>query len=272
MLGKLIKHEFKNSARQMLTLLAVVILVTVFGFAAGNTISYANNNNLNASVAAVLIEVVFMLSIFSIYIIVFVQQCESYYKTMYSLRGYLTHTLPANELELLSSKLIVSFAWIVATTLVCIGAGMLVINSITGGEFFASLNRVEWSLMAKMLYSKTGISAAQLILYVLLFFAIGVLTSLLFIFFCMAVGQLSTKNRKAVSILTGIGLQFLLMFISTSVTRLFVRRVVNIEITRTDLSFYPPLVMWTFWGMCLAVGVLLFLGCYLINRKHLNLE
>ncbi len=276
MLGKLIKHEFRNSARQMAALLAVLAVLTVFGFAAGNTISYANRNNLDVSAVSVLIEVVFMLSVFAIYIIVFVNQCESYYKTMYSLRGYLTHTLPATELELLVSKLIVSFLWILAATVVCSFAGLLVINSMSGGDFFAAMSRAEWRFMAQMLYKHTGISVATIIFLVVMYFTVGVLTALLFFFFCMAVGQLSTKNRKAVSIFTGIGVQCLLLFISTFVSRLFVERItdlqISLQITEETFTTFLSVMLWSFLGMTFVVGVLLFLGCWLINRKHLNLE
>ena len=69
MLGKLIKYEFKSTAKWFIVMYAALIIITVFNKL---TITFNANNNPLIELATVLLTMTYVLTIFSSYVVTLV--------------------------------------------------------------------------------------------------------------------------------------------------------------------------------------------------------
>lgn len=118
MFGKLVKHDFIGSAHS----LAPVYLVAAI-IAGVTALSYAFDVTfLSAIGSLLLIIVVLAVVIITLFLIM------SYFnKSMYTDQGYLTFTLPVKSRDVLASKIIVSFVWMVLSYAIMIGSLFLMV-------------------------------------------------------------------------------------------------------------------------------------------------
>lgn len=103
MLTKLIKNEFKTSSHSVLNVYLAALITVAF-----MTIAYATNINwigLLSSIALLLIG-------FASVLVTFVAVITSFNKSIFGSQGYLTLALPVKTSQLLFSKSLVSFCWI----------------------------------------------------------------------------------------------------------------------------------------------------------------
>ena len=130
MLKKLIKHEFKNTSKVMLAIYALVAVVTLLGtisfvllkpYVESGIVSFLSRMSL----------VLYVLSIFALFIVTYVYMCIHFYKSMYSDQGYLTHTLPVSPLTTFHVKLGVSLCWLICSFLVMFVSLCLLLISVT---------------------------------------------------------------------------------------------------------------------------------------------
>ena len=106
MFGKLLKHELKHTARYHFAILLVSLAATV---AMGVSLLFEAESVLSiAMLPLVLIAA-------AVIIISLVSVIKNFYETIFSRQGYLTMTLPVNGRQLLISKVIISFFWIIVS-------------------------------------------------------------------------------------------------------------------------------------------------------------
>ncbi|MBE6776164.1 MAG: hypothetical protein E7543_08260 [Ruminococcaceae bacterium] len=106
MLGKLIKHELRHSARYTMAIYAAVIVISaVMGLSLLSSATWLGVMSCGALYLTGIIAV----------IVTLVSVIKNFYDTLFGRQGYLTLTLPVKCSSLLISKVIVSFIWIVAS-------------------------------------------------------------------------------------------------------------------------------------------------------------
>lgn len=106
MLGKLIKHELRHSARYTMSIyIAVIAISVIVGLSLLSSSSFLGVMSCFALYAAGFVAV----------IVTLVSVIKNFYDTLFGRQGYLTLTLPVKSSTLLISKVIVSFIWIVAS-------------------------------------------------------------------------------------------------------------------------------------------------------------
>lgn len=104
MLGKLIKHEFKHSARYTMSIyIAVASIAAVVGISLLSSATWLGVMSCFALYVAGFVAV----------IVTLISVIKNFYDTLFGRQGYLTLTLPVRCSTLLISKLIVSFVWVV---------------------------------------------------------------------------------------------------------------------------------------------------------------
>lgn len=104
MLGKLLKHEIKHSARYTMSIyIAVLAIAGIMGFSLLSSATWLGVMSCFALYVAGFVTV----------IVTLVSVIKNFYDTLFGRQGYLTLTLPVKCSTLLLSKLIVSFMWIV---------------------------------------------------------------------------------------------------------------------------------------------------------------
>ena len=132
MLGKLLKHEFRATARTMLPMFGVVLVLSLLA-----NLSFARIADTDSGALDILFGlfiVAFFLGLFTMGVMSLVVMIQRFYKNVLGDEGYLTLTLPVNVHEILWSKLIVSFVWFLATGLIAIAAVFVAVFTLTYSE------------------------------------------------------------------------------------------------------------------------------------------
>lgn len=217
MLGKLLKHEFKTTSKMILPLYLALVVLTIFARITAQSMFSANEtltDSLGFGIFSGTTIVMYILGLFAVSIATFIYLVMRFYKNLFSAEGYLMHTLPVTSWQLLSSKLIVSFVWSLAETLLiafsifCIFANDYTFEVIS--DFFAAYG----GFGAFIDYS-TGLSLGAFWTLMILFMIIGLLSGYLLPYVSICIGQLWQKHKTAGSFLTYFGITILLQIISS---------------------------------------------------------
>ena len=116
MLRKLIKHEFRATARIMGPLY-LVLLVTALG-ANLSTRGILETPYPVLNILGALLVMAFVVAIMAVCVVSFLLMIQRFYKNLLRDEGYLMFTLPVSIPAMIFSKLIVAIVWAVLTVLV----------------------------------------------------------------------------------------------------------------------------------------------------------
>jgi len=269
MLGKLIKHEFKNTYKVMLAVYVAYALLTIVGSASSYTLAkgYSEPNILTVSVI-----VFYVLSCVAVYVATFVYICIRYYKTMYSSQGYLTHTLPVKGVTVFNAKLIVSSIWMIVSVLLLLISVFFFANAASEGEFWNALVKYSWSDLGQMFYEELGINLAPFVAWTLFGCVAGMVLINLWIFTSFALGQLSDKHKVALSLVSGMVLYFLFQIVGLSEMAGSMHSITFRSADEINFSdfFNAAIVNTSLWTI--VICAVMYGVCVYINKKKLNLE
>lgn len=263
MLGKLLKQDFRATAR---IILPVYAAVPVLGLFTGLITRLCENQNgfLIRAIGA-LVSFVFSLSLIAAVVTTVVLMILRFYRNLMTDEGYLMFTLPVSTTELIFSKLIVSIVWFLGTFAVD-ALGLLVT-----GRFGSYQNAIRFQVTYTFGMPMTGAQSAGLIIEFVAFLLLCCVALCLMTYAAMAIGQSFKKNKGLMSVVF-----FFVLWIGT-----------RIVLTLIFGAFYGPAssavntmtvlqALWTVLG-CACVGALAFCaGFFFLThgmlRKHLNLQ
>lgn len=106
MFGKLLKHELRHTARYHSAILTASLIATV---AMGLSLIFKADSVLSMAMFPLIIVA------FAVIIVSLTSVIKNFYETIYSRQGYLTLTLPVKCSQLLISKVLISFFWIIVS-------------------------------------------------------------------------------------------------------------------------------------------------------------
>lgn len=106
MFGKLLKHELRHTARYHFAILAVSLIASAV---MGISLLFDTQGLFSLAIMPL------ALIAFAVIIVSLVSVIRNFYDTIFSRQGYLTMTLPVKGSQLLISKVIISFFWIVVS-------------------------------------------------------------------------------------------------------------------------------------------------------------
>lgn len=288
MLGKLIKYEWKSTYKVGLLLLLGIVLATLMGFVifqAPMWKSMYRDSSID-EVAEVLLNVASMFSIlvyvlllvgavYGIYIFLVVR----FYRSMYKSEGYLLHTLPVTKNQILISKILVSTIWVYLITIaviVSVNLFLLTMLSAISGESISEVMRAvsdiysEIYILFEVLFSVSGFNMSMYWVIILLTSILGIPAGLVIMFGAISIGQLFSKNRVAMAILSYIGISIARSVLSSLIQ--------GVNYIGTALSGSEQFVGYLNSSMVLSLvlNVLLAVGCYIISyhvtSRKLNME
>ena len=263
MLGKLIKHEFKATWRVLGLLDGALVVLGLIGFLVMGTIkgfteSDIRNEGLQGLIVASYMTwfALYFLAIFAANLGTTIFLTIRYYRSMYSTEGYLTFTLPVKTSQLLHAKLITGYLWaffsylLTALSVFFMGAGA--VSQLPPKE----QEEVFEGLMELLTFFKAGTVALGAVTLLC-----SVLQGLLFIFFCVSVGQLWQKHKIASAVTRAV------MSIAT-IGRLFaISSFMSFDVE----SYYSGTLAITL-VYSLISGVLFYLVIRYINDHRVNLD
>lgn len=276
MLGKLIKHEFKNTSKVMLSIYGLVIGVTLLGTIVFALMDPDISTPLSKFVTTSML-ILYALSIFALFIVTYIYVCVHFYKTMYSDQGYLTHTLPVSPVTTFHVKLLVSFCWMIgAMILLLLSVFMLLLGASHGEVLQIFTAEFQAEFVAELGF--IDISWGKFWFLAIYSLIISCVSYLLLVYASLSIGQLFNQNKIGFSIVAGIAIYFVEQIVGTILTVSL--GVSNYEIlfeeteavsNVTATAFFSDM-LWSTSLLSFLFALALYLICNVIIRKHINLD
>ncbi|MCM1191035.1 MAG: hypothetical protein NC123_04565 [Butyrivibrio sp.] len=296
MLGKVLKNEWKGTYRIGCLMLIVLVGVTFLGWLAfqspmwqelsNETYYYRDSfgvNILNLVSVCTLILYAVMLAAVAIGIIAYLG--VRFYRTMYTDEGYLTHTLPVTEGRLLFAKTFISGIWSLIISLGIIVSVLALFAFMISAmlpkgyslsDFWWEFQNVyddEFRELFELVEAETGMNFRAYFIYMIVSLVLGSFTSIMTLFGAISMGQLFTKHRVLMAIVSYIGVNMVKGIFGSVVEGI----VTNIYAgSRYDspavVGSYINTNMIISFVLSLIFAVLLYLVSWLVNTRKLNME
>ena len=278
MLGKLLKHEWKEISVIPCVLSVVLLVLSVIsGF------SFLGIREGAADVSrfmTIMLWLLFYFALIAVSLGITIYLAVHFYKTMYTDEGYLTHTLPVTKGKLLASKILVSGIW---SMLVLIGimtsVFILVVSFVAAlldgydlGEIFREMWD-NWPELSAEIRQATGIDLTSYGILTVLSMLIGPFCSMIILDGAISLGQLFTKHRAAMAIVFYIGITILTMVISSVTQSILSDNVVYSSMSDSEIvNQYMNVTVIAGILQNVIFAVILYAVSYLVVDKKLNME
>lgn len=156
MLKQLLKYEFKATKSLYFGLyLALALLSVVLGVSFRQENARVDNTNFGR--LEVILMLLYLSVIFAIAVLCFVSTVQRFYKNLLGREGYLMHTLPVTETQLILSKLLTSMVWVLCSGLVGIVCITVMVSiGVIDSETFGMVDWNSWKQLWQMLYEEIG--------------------------------------------------------------------------------------------------------------------
>ena len=210
MLGKLIKHEFRATARTMLPLFAVLSVLSVVAGFSMRQIEFRQDMPAFVELVLLILFMAFFIVMIATVVMAFVIMVSRFYKNLLGDEGYLMLTLPVNAHSHVWAKLIVSGVWFVATGVLIVILMCLLALIISGSDIagiIAEMPTFKQMFGEFMNYSGyNGLSLTVFIVEVVLLTVVGVLNTCLNFYAAMAIGHSFSDRKILYSVLAFVGI------------------------------------------------------------------
>ncbi|MDR0949611.1 MAG: hypothetical protein LBM69_08875 [Lachnospiraceae bacterium] len=290
MFGKLFRFEMKGLNRFGLIILIFLAVDTLLGclsflspiWETVSTDQYEPNAWLNTLTAVSSIGLIglYVFGMMAISIALVVYFAIRFYRSMYSSGGYLTHTLPVNSHQILSSKLLSATIWHIILTVAMLVSALLFTECLAS-TIAASLGQPNpriltflfqhWGEISAMVQEYTGVTLLGYVLFFVFFAIVMAVCSVMMIYTAITLGQLSAKHKILMSILSYLGIMVInyILGIMTS----FRINVMSARIYSTgqiEIDLITPLLINCLLTVAFSIGC--YFLCSLIVKRKLNLE
>lgn len=291
MLAKLLKHDIKSTGKVLFPTHLILIATTLMGVAFLSLKHIRRPETfllLGCGVVGYTLIIGTLSSIVQIYLIVF------FYRNMFSSQGYLTFTLPATPWQLLHSKGITGYLWLLLNTaLTCLSILLLAsvaigfdnIRQLFAGEFIASsitVNGAASPTEAISLLDFLGISVQTLILYAVTLTLVSPFFNMAMGYASVAIGQLFAQHKVVGTVGTYLVITFILQFfvgiISAIAAVRSIMQMPQLEAASPSVSMqpamsqlYPPILL-SMLIFQLIAGIALYVAAGIIMNKKVNLD
>ena len=289
MLGKLIKHEWKGTYRVGCLMMLLMAGITFFGWLAFQSPMWkelsGNSDSHSVTTEAGILNIlsVFTLLLYFVMLIVVlvgivVYLAVHFYKTVYTDEGYLTHTLPVTKHQLLFSKILVGGLWtmiiyaMVYLSVILLGAsliGAILPDGYTFARFWSESGELIAELRMEM-ERQFGLNFVIYTVFILLSLLIGPFIAMATVYGAISLGQLFTRHRVLMAIVSYIGIGILNGILGTVVQSVIGTN--DVIQTSTDLGSYFDVNMITSFGLNLIIAVALYMASWLVMTRKLNME
>lgn len=190
MLAQLLKHEFRATRR----LVPFIYLATAIMILGNLLLRQLNIPWLN-TMMLILVIIAGVVEIVMTYVVVIYR----YYKNLYNSEGYLMHTLPVPPRQLLTSKVIVSFIWLLISYVLMAGVVLTVVLMMLSDQAGVNLSI---SQLIDQLIASTGIQITSFYAIVAAFAAyllLSIVYLLSQVFLAISIGNLSRFHQMGIA-------------------------------------------------------------------------
>ena len=289
MLKQLLKYEFKATKRLYFGLyLALALLSVVLGVTFRQEHALAHSTSFQN--LEVILMIVYVSVILAIAVLCFVNTIQRFYQNLLGREGYLMHTLPVNENQLILSKLLTSMVWVLCSGLVGIVCITVMVSiGVLDAEVLGTLSWDRWKQLWGMLYGELGAEFWVAMVWTILINLARLASLILCVYAACMIAHQFPKHVMVAGILAFIGLNIvetqLDKLLGTNDVSMIVDvayRVVGVNVTGVTYGMTPMQTMTTAFGagsgylFCFVVtsafaAAYFFLTRWLMKNK-LNLE
>lgn len=295
MLGKLLKNEWKGTYKIGGLMLIVLVGVTFLGWLAFQSPMWqelANDNYYRSTFGVSILNIVsvltllfyaIMLAAVSVGIIAYLG--VRFYRTMYTDEGYLTHTLPVTEGQLLFTKTFISGIWILVISLgIILSVFALMAFMISAilpagyslSDFWQEFWRVydaEMKDLFVMIEETFGMSFRGYFIYMIVSMILGAFASVMTLFGAISMGQLFTKHRVLMAIVSYIAVSMVKGIFGSVIEGIVTSVYTNSASGSTEIvGSYINTNMIIQLVLSVFFAALLYLVSWLVNTRRLNME
>jgi hypothetical protein len=261
MLSKLFKHELKATARLLLPIYLVLVVLTIMDRIALNLDIFHGV----LSIIPGLITMAYVISLVAIVIVSFVIIIMRFYKNLMTDEGYLMFTLPVKSHQLITSKLLTSILWTVASVVAVIASLFAVFATSDTWGMIVDVYKMAMVEIEAELGGFTTILFIELILLIIFSLINGILE----IYAAIAIGQLFNGHKVIGSFAAYIGITTVIQIIASVFLfiagMLFKQRI-------DDIEAIPQLVFPITILFLLVFNVTFYWITNYIFKRKLNLE
>lgn len=271
MLGKLLKHEFRATARIMWPIFAALGGLAILGNLSGHLLDGSTRSML-LRIMGVLVLVAFGLAIAVVAVMSVVVMVSRFHHNLLTDEGYLMFTLPVNVHALVWAKIIVSVVWFLAAAAAVVLSLLIVsfrVNYVQ--EIVKEIQQVFSTQIPAEYSGHIAAFCAEAVVAVLLS---GISLCLLF-YAAMAMGYGFPKNKAGLSVLFFFVFQFAAQIIGTNISYLVGRSAFDtmnsFRTAQEVLTFAHGTMGYVIVCQLVYCGVF-YLVTILNLKKRLNLE
>lgn len=278
MLAKLFKYEFKNTAKLMLTIYGIFIastLISTIGLSTDVMQADIDRLPLIFQLLFFAVMMLYILSMFALFLVTFVYVCIHFYKTMYSDQGYLTHTLPVKPMTLFNVKLTTAWVWMMGSMVLFVLSIFIMMLGATQGELFDIVLSSPIPQLLEKFEQVFGMKFLSFILLMIVTMAFSCVSYLLMVYASISIGQLFNQHKIVMAVVAGIVIYILEQIAGSIVLLLtgnsyFSTLVYADYVTVGDIMFSTPVIASMIVSVIFAIAF--YVICVVIQKKHLNLD
>ncbi|MBB2183679.1 hypothetical protein H0486_12420 [Lachnospiraceae bacterium MD1] len=261
MLGKLFKHEMKATARLLLPLYVVIVVLTIMDRIVLNLDVFEGIMFFIPGMLTTL----YVISLIAIVVVTIVMLIIRFYKNLISDEGYLMFTLPVKTHQLINAKMFASTIWIIASIVaVCTSVFALLITPNAFADIIRELRRI-FSEIISTLDANAALFYTELILLTLF----SIINNILKVYMSIAIGQLLNRYKILGGIAAYIIINIVLQFIGTI---LLVVGASVFEKRMYEFSVLPQIAMPLTLLLVILLSIIYYVVTHFIFSKKLNLE
>ena len=269
MLTKLLKHEFRATARIMGPLYLILLAVALgFNFSA----RLADSRYTVVNILAALVILAYVAAIIGVFIVAFILMLQRFYKNLLGDEGYIMFTLPASVHQHVWSKLIVSAVWFILTGVVVVLSVLVLAFNVS---FLTDLAEVFPKLFEQLnaYYAFNG--TAFMLEGLILLFA-GCMTFSLQFYAALAVGHSFPNHKMALSVVFYFVFQFAMQILGAFLILALDEGPLYQLLMRLDFHIDGAaavhFAMWILIALTALYGAVFYFVTALTLKKRLNLE
>lgn len=273
MLGKLIKHELKQTVRSVSTIYIILAVISA---------ALLISSMIGLNVFKALANTALFIGTVVMAVMTLVAIIKNFSDTLYGRQGYLSFTLPVKGSSLLLSKIIVSAVWLLCAVILMVLVYIVMYISMTGENGIESLGTIKSLVdelgLAELLPSKGAIISLLLIAAMLLLMTFIVLIGFIYFSITVANTRALQSHPKLYGIIVFLGSYIAVNAISTPITQHFplslqvtsekVRIAVS-AMTESDAMFSYG-IAGVLFKFLIAVGLLIFTGWIMEHKVNIK--
>ena len=277
MLGKLMKHEFRATARIMLPVMGAMAALALLANLSIRGLAGNLSDVPMLKILFTLIIIFFGAAVVATVVMSLVIMVSRFYRNLLKDEGYLMFTLPVSVHELIWSKLIVSLVWFLGTGLLIFLVMTLLALNLSHTNLQMILEQFpSWSEILGWL-DEAGVRGQVItfLVQIVLGTLIGIIALCLHFYGAMALGHMFSKDKVLLSIVffVGISFAFNLMEMGYGIVGFGLSDFENLDMSsgREGLAFASN-VIWHGIALSAVQAAVLYLAAFLGLKKGLNLE